>query len=94
MHTRGVTPTVARRLLYGIVAVCLALTASAALLRPAPHAATAPQYALVSEPRVPDVAPQQFFVPVDGSHGQSYIVDGGVETVHIHGLPGQVAASP
>jgi hypothetical protein len=98
MHTGGVTPTVARRLLYGIVAGCLALTASAALFRPPPRAATAPQHSVVTDGELPDAVPQQFTVTVDGLPGQSYRVNGmnGVVsvTVHVHGLPGQVAASP
>jgi hypothetical protein len=95
MHTGGVTPAVARRLLFGIVAACLAVTAGVALLRPATPAPTAPQSAAVSEPGLPyDVLPQQFVVPADGSTWRSYGVDGGVVTVHVHGLPGQIAASP
>lgn len=95
MHTGGVTPAVARRLLFGIVAACLAVTAGVALLRPAPPAPTAPHPAAVSEPGLPyDVLPQQFVVPADGTTWRSYGVNGGVVTVHVHGLPGQISASP
>jgi hypothetical protein len=96
MHTGGVTPTVARRLLYGIVAACLAVTAGIMLLRPAPQAATVLRHAPVIDTGLPDVAPQQFFVPADGPPGESYRVDanGSVEIVQVHGLPGHIAASP
>ena len=96
MHTGGVTPTVARRLLYGIVAACLGVTAGIVLLRPAPQAATVPRHAAVIDSGLPDVAPQQFFVPAAGPPGESYRVDanGSVEIVQVHGLPGHIAASP
>lgn len=96
MHTGGVTPTVARRLLYGIVAACLAVTGGIVLLRPAPQASTAPRHAPVIDTRLPDVPAQQFFVPADGPPGTSYRVDAGgsVEIVQVHGLPGHIAASP
>jgi hypothetical protein len=96
MHTSGVTPAVARRLLFGIVAACLAVTAAIVLLRPAPQAATAPRHAPVIDIGLPDVAPQQFFVPVGGSPRDSYRVDanGTFEIVQVHGLPGHIAASP
>jgi hypothetical protein len=96
MHTGGVTPGVARRLLYGIVAACLAVTAGIVLLRPAPQVPTNPRHTPVIDTGLPDVAPQQFFVPVDGPPGDSYRVDanGSVEIVQVHGLPGHIAASP
>jgi hypothetical protein len=98
MHTGGLTPTVARRLLYGIVAACVALTAGVALLRPAPPAAIGPQHPMVILPRLPFAAPEQsgftqvVIVPIGGGASRSIRV--GSVGIPVHGLPGQVGASP
>jgi hypothetical protein len=98
MHTGGLTPTVARRLLYGIVAACVALTAGVALLRPAPPAATGPQHPVVILPELPFAVPEQsgstqvVIVPMDGGWAQSIRM--GSVGIPVHGLPGQVGASP
>jgi hypothetical protein len=97
MHTGGLTPTAARRLLYGIVAACVALTAGVALLRPAPPAA-GPQNPVVILPRLPFAVPaesgstQVVTVPPDGMWAQSVRMAG--VGIPVHGLPGQVGASP
>jgi hypothetical protein len=94
----GLTPTVARRLLYGIVAACVALTAGVALLRPAPPADAGPQHPVVILPRLPFAVPEESgstrvdIVPMDGGWAQSIRM--GSVGIPVHGLPGQVGASP
>jgi hypothetical protein len=98
MHTGRLTPIVARRLLYGIVAACVALTAGVALLRPAPPPATGLQHPVVILPRLPFAVPDQsgstqvVIVPVDG--GWARTIRLGAVGIPVHGLPGQVGASP
>jgi hypothetical protein len=90
------TPAVARLLLYGIVVACLVVTGGTVLLRPAPPRVTAPQYPVVIPARlpfeVPEIggSPRFVTVPVDGgiTHSVRIVV------VPVHGLPGQVGASP
>ena len=91
------TPAVARRLLYGIVVACLAVTGSTVLLRPAPPRVTAaPQYQVPLPRGIPQIhailaGPRIVTVPIDG--GTSGI-DHLEIVVPVHGLPGQVGASP
>ncbi len=90
------TPVVARRLLYGIVVACLAVTGGTVLLRPAPPRVTGPQYPVAIPPRLPfevpdiGVPPTVVTVPMDGGTAQSVRIF----VVPVHGLPGQVGASP
>jgi hypothetical protein len=90
------TPAVARRLLYGIVVACLVVTGGTVLLRPAPPRVTAPQYPVVIPARLPfevpgiGASPRFVTVPVDGGITQSEQI----VVVPVHGLPGQVGASP
>lgn len=95
-HTEAVTPATARRLLYVIVLACVTATAGADLLRPAPPPVSAPQYAVTIPPRLPfevPVAPPGGLVIVqaNGSTARSARIGGALP---VHGLPGQVGASP
>jgi hypothetical protein len=92
------TPAVARRLLYGIVVACLAVTGGTVLLRPAPPRVTVPQYQYpVALPRgIPEIhtilaAPRIVTIPADGGTTQ---IDHVQIVVPVHGLSGQVGASP
>jgi hypothetical protein len=84
--------------LYAIVVACVALTGGAALLRPAPLAAAGPQHPIVIPNRLPFEAHGQSVpngvvtVPMSGLSAQS--VRMGIEAATVHGLPGQVGASP
>jgi hypothetical protein len=94
----SLTPTTARRILYAIVAACAAVTGAAALLRPAPPPATGPQRSVLISPRSPVVVPEGSMpnravsVPPSGLSAQS--VRMGIVSATVHGLPGQVGASP
>ena len=90
------TPAIARRLLYGIVLACVMATAGTALSRPAPPLMSGPQHAVVIAPRLPFEVPLSLpsgvvIVPVDGSTARSVRIG---NAVPVHGLPGQVGASP
>jgi hypothetical protein len=90
------TPAVARRLLYGIVVTCLAVTGSTVLLRPAPPRVTAPQYQVPLPRGIPEIhaisaAPRIVTIPADGGTTQ---IDHIEIVVPVHGMPGQVGASP
>jgi hypothetical protein len=90
-------PAVARRLLYGIVAVCLGVTGGTALLRPAPARVTEPRNPVAIDRGLPVViheisgAPRFVTVPIDGGTSQSVHLE---IVVPVHGLAGQVGASP
>ncbi len=88
------TPGVARRLLYGIVVACLAVTGSTVLLRPAPPRVTAPRYQ-APFPRgmihAISAAPRIVIIPMEGGTSQ---IDHITIVVPVHGMPGQVGASP
>ena len=91
------TPAVARRLLCGIVVACLALTGGTVLLRPAPPPVTAaPQYQVPLPRGIPEIhaipaVPRIVALPMDGGASQ---IDHVEIVVPVHGLPGQVGASP
>lgn len=91
------TPAVARRLLYGIVVTCLAVTGGTVLLRPAPPRVTGPQYQAPLPRGIPEIqaisaAPRFVTIPADG--GTSQIDHVQIVVVPVHGMPGQVGASP
>ena len=96
-HTFTMTPRSARRLLYGIVVACVAMTEGAALLRPAPPPVSGPQYAVTIPPRLPFDVPGVslpsgvVIVPTNRLGAQSIRL--GI-AVPVHGLPGQVGAAP
>jgi hypothetical protein len=92
------TPAVARRLLYGIVIACLGVSGGTVLLRPAPQRVTVPQYQYqVPLPRgIPEIhtivaAPRIVTIPMGVGTSQ---IDHVEIVVPVHGLPGQVGASP
>ena len=95
-HTSGMTPAVARRLLYGIVVACLAVTGGTVLLRPAPPRVIGPQYQAPLPRGIPEIhaisgSVRIVTIPIDGASSQ---IDHVEITVPVHGLPGQVGASP
>lgn len=80
-----------------IVVACLAVTADTALLRPAPPSLGGPQRPILTPPRlpleIPEVSLPTGAVIVQASGSSSFSVDVG-RVVPVHGLPGQVGASP
>lgn len=93
----SLSPAAARRFLYAIVVACVALTGGAALLRSPAPPATGPQQPVVIGNRLPFEAPGQLtrngVVTVPrGLSAQSIRI--GIEAATVHGLPGDVGASP
>ena len=92
------TPLAARRLLYAMVAACLLLTAGTAVLRPAPPATSGPQHPVSIPVRPPFLVPEESMpsnvvtVPMSGLSSKA--VRTGSAPLPVHGLPGQVGASP